>query len=61
MYHNYKTVNKTQFYNKIWLEFRKNSHHVGTQMLIYLVGLGLVADDAMTPTLEVDPTNAAFV
>jgi hypothetical protein len=30
-------------------------------MLIYLVGLGLVADDAMTPTLEVDPTNAAFV
>jgi hypothetical protein len=29
--------------------------------LIYLVGLGLVAVDAVTPRLLVDPTNAAFV
>jgi len=30
-------------------------------MLIYLVGLGLVAVDAIIPRLVVDPTNAAFV
>ena len=30
-------------------------------MLIHLLGLGLVAADAMTPRLVVDPTNAAFV
>ena len=30
-------------------------------MIIYLVGLGLVATGAMTLRLVVDPTNAAFV
>jgi len=61
VYLKYKKVNKTPFYNKIWLEFGKPACHIKDANVNYLVGLGLVAADAMTPRLVVDPTNAAFV